>query len=224
MNPPDFHHDLEIGFDYYQLLNVEVTASEIEIFRGYRDVLAALLRSGGDPDTQALLKRAKRTLLGPEREAYDVARLRKLTPQSSAAGARSVTPEDGEDADAYERAQAMLRERRRRAAAGLPLNDLRRASPPRSSQPTDVPPVSVPELEELLARQQVALEGVLGRQQAAMEELLASGQRDMETFLAESDRAIADFLAPPPGADGPVPGDRAGHGNDVPPAPGRPRL
>ncbi len=74
MDRPEYEDDLTEGIDYFALLRVSLTASQIEVFSGYREILKETLPFGGPSEFEAgLLERAKRTLTGPDRAAYEVA-------------------------------------------------------------------------------------------------------------------------------------------------------
>ncbi len=78
MRPPEFHDDLERGIDYYELLRVRDLAEGNEIRAAFRvRILEVHPDQGGDHVMAATLLRARETLTGPDRPAYDAARSAK---------------------------------------------------------------------------------------------------------------------------------------------------
>lgn len=74
MDRPEYEDDLKDGINYFGVLRVSHIASQIEVFAAYREILQETIPFGGpSADEAGLLERAKRTLIGPDRAAYEIA-------------------------------------------------------------------------------------------------------------------------------------------------------
>lgn len=86
---PDYQRDLDDGIDYFELLGVPEEADAAEIVSAFRAKVRAVHPDGkvggGDPDQVAVLARARSALVGPDRPAYEGARLFHLTQRYLAA-------------------------------------------------------------------------------------------------------------------------------------------
>ncbi|MCI4369554.1 MAG: hypothetical protein L3K09_08355 [Thermoplasmata archaeon] len=95
MERPEYEDDLENGFNYFGVLRVPLTASQIEVFAAYREILKETLPFGGPTEFEAgLLERAKRTLTGPDRAAYEVALSRTTFKHINFLTAKDPDPND----------------------------------------------------------------------------------------------------------------------------------
>ena len=74
MDRPEYEDDLEHGWNYFGVLRIPETATEFEVVAAVRERLREAGAFGKvNPDEVALLERARRTLTGPERAAYQIA-------------------------------------------------------------------------------------------------------------------------------------------------------